>query len=132
MVCGKGEQAPFREKSIGAIFSIGVLSYILENSKRTQLVNEIHRILKSQGFLFMSCFVISNDEYHQNKYRQGQREYGTYGIFESDSGGVFRHSQEKGLRELLKNFHVLRWKQSPFITMNKRKASGVIIEAQKS
>jgi muconolactone delta-isomerase len=70
-------------------------------------------------------------EYHQNKYREGQKEYGTYGIFESDSGGIFRHSDEDELRALLNNFHILSWKVRPFTTMNKRKASGVIIEAQK-
>ncbi len=128
VVCGRGEQAPFKDESFGAIFSIGVLSYFLEDSKRTQLLNEIHRILKSQGFLFLSCFLISGDEYHQNKYREGQKEYG---IFESDSGGIFRHSDEDELRALLNNFHILSWKARPFTTMNKRKASGVIIEAQK-
>jgi len=131
VVCGKGEQSPFKNESFGAIFSIGVLSYILENSKRAQLLNEIHRILKPRGFLFMSCFLISGDDYHQNRYRTGQADHGTYGIFESESGGIFRHSKENGLRELLSNFHIVRWKQRPFMTMNQRKASGVIIEAQK-
>lgn len=131
VVCGRGEQAPFKDESFGAIFSIGVLSYFLEDSKRTQLINEIHRILKLRGLLFLSFFLISGDEYHQNKYREGQKEYGTYGIFESDSGGIFRHSDEGELRTLLNNFHILSWKTLPFTTMNKRKASGVIIEAQK-
>jgi SAM-dependent methyltransferase len=131
VVYGKGEQAPFKEKSFGAIFSIGVLSYILEDTKRKQLVNEIYRTLKSRGFLFMSCFVISGDEYHQKKYREGPIESKEYGIFESDSGGTFRHSQEEELRELLVNFQILNWKPRPFTTMNGRPASGLIIEAQK-
>jgi SAM-dependent methyltransferase len=29
VVCGRGEQAPFKNESFGAIFSIGVLSYFL-------------------------------------------------------------------------------------------------------
>jgi SAM-dependent methyltransferase len=131
VVCGKGEQAPFKDESFGAIFSIGVLSYILEDSKRTQFLNEIYRILKPRSFLFLSCFLISGDEYHQKKYREGQIDSGIYGTFESDSGGIFRHSKENELRELLDNFHIVSWKQRPFITMNKRMASGVIIEAQK-
>ena len=80
----------------------------------------------------MSCFVISDDDYHQGKYKMGQADHGTYGIFESDSGGIFRHSEENELRELLVNFQILSWKLRPFITMNNREASGVIIEAQKS
>jgi SAM-dependent methyltransferase len=131
VVCGKGEQAPFKDESFGVIFSIGLLSYILEDSKRTQLLNEIYRILKSRGLLFLSCFLISSDEYHQKKYREGQIESRTYGIFESDSGGIFRHSRENELRELLDNFRIVSWKPHPFTTMNKRPASGVIIEAQK-
>lgn len=131
MVCGEGEQAPFKDESFGAIFSIGLLSYILEDSKRELLLKEIHRILKPKGFLFLSCFLISDDAYHQKKYREGRIKYGTNGTFESDSGGIFRHSKENELRELLDNFHILSWKPRPFITMNKRQASGVIIETQK-
>jgi SAM-dependent methyltransferase len=131
VVCGKGEQAPFKDKSFGAIFSIGLLSYIRENSKRKQLVNEIYRTLRPHGFLFMSCFVISDDRYHQKKYREAQIEFKEYGIFESDSGGIFRHSKENELRALLNNFDIINWKRRQFITMNKRKASGVIIEAQR-
>jgi SAM-dependent methyltransferase len=131
VVCGKGEKAPFKDDSFGAIFSIGVLSYILEESKRKSILDEIRRILKPRGLLFMSCFVISDDEYHQKKYREGQVNFGTYGVFESDSGGIFRHSEENELRELLDKFDILDWKPRPFTTMNKRQASGVIIEAQK-
>ena len=131
VVCGKGEQAPFNGERFGAIFLIGLLSYILEDSKRVRLLNEIHRILKPRGLLFLSCFLISGDEYHQKKYREGRTKYGTHGIFESDSGGIFRHSQEDEYRKLLENFHILNWKTRPFQTMNRRPASGVIIEAQK-
>lgn len=131
VVCGKGEQAPFKDESFGAIFSIGVFSYILEDSKRVQFINEIHRILKPQGLLFLSCFMISGDEYHQKKYREGRTKYGTHGIFESDSGGIFRHSQEDEYRKLLHNFHILSWKTRPFTTMNKREALGVVIQAKK-
>ncbi len=131
VVCGKGEQAPFKDESFGAVLSIGVLSYILEDSKRTQLLNEIHRILKPCGFFFLSCFLISSDEYHQKKYRESQIESVTYGIFESDSGGIFRHSREDKLRELLGNFNIVSWSVRPFTTMNKREALGVIIQAQK-
>jgi SAM-dependent methyltransferase len=131
LVCGKGEQAPFKNEHFGAIFAIGLLSYILEDSRRTQLINEIYRILKPQGFFFMSCFVISDDDYHQEKYRTGRNDHGTYGIFESDSGGIFRHSEENELRELLGNFRILSWKLRPFTTMNNREALGVVIEAQK-
>jgi SAM-dependent methyltransferase len=131
VVCGKGERAPFKDRSFGAVFSIGLLSYILEDLKRTQVVNEIYRTLKPQGYLFMSCFVISGDRYHQNKYREGQIGSGEYGIFESDSGGTFRHSKENELRALLSNFDILNWKCRQFVTINKREAAGVIIEAQK-
>lgn len=131
VVCGKGEQAPFKEGCFDAIFAIGSLSYILEESKRTQLFKEIDRILKSSGLLFMSCFLISGDEYHRRKYREGQTKFGTYGIFASDSGGIFRHSSEDELQKRLDNFHILSWKTRPFTTMNGRPASGVIIEAQK-
>jgi SAM-dependent methyltransferase len=130
-VCGKGEHAPFKNESFGAIFLIGVLSYILEDSRRIQIVSEIHRTLKPQGLLFMSSFLISSDDYHQQKYGEGQKEHGKYGIFESDSGGTFRHSEEEDLRSLLDNFHILNWKQRPFITMNKREALGLVIEAKK-
>ncbi|MGD9346044.1 MAG: class I SAM-dependent methyltransferase [Candidatus Aminicenantes bacterium] len=130
-VCGKGEQAPFKDESFDAVFSIGVLSYILEDSKRIHLFDEIRRLLKKEGVFFLSCFLISSDDYHRTKYLEGEKKYGTHGIFESDSGGIFRHSGEDELKELLHNFRILRWKIRPFTTMNNREARGVTIEAQR-
>lgn len=131
VVCGRGEQAPFKEECFGAVFLVGVLSYLLEDSQRLQLFDETHRILKKKGVLFLSCFLISDDDYHRKKYRECHKEDGIYGIFESDSGGVFRHAKEEELRRLLTPFHIRSWIKRPFTTMNRRKASGVIIEAQK-
>jgi SAM-dependent methyltransferase len=131
VVCGKGEQAPFKDGCFGAVCLIGVLSYILGDSKRTQLITEINRILKKGALFFLSCFLISEDKYHRKKYREGHKEYGKYGIFESDSGGIFRHSNEEELKSLLNPFDILSWKLRPFTTMNRRPASGAIIEAQK-
>ena len=132
VVCGKGEQAPFKDECFGAVFLVGVLSYILEDSKRLQLFDEIHRILKKKGNFFLSCFLISDDDYHQKKYQEGHKGYGIFGMFESDSGGIFRHAIEEDLRTLLTHFHIRSWTIRPFTTMNRRKASGVIIEAQKN
>ncbi len=131
VVCGRGEQAPFKDECFGAVFLVGVLSYILEDLQRLQLFDEIFRVLKKKGFFFLSCFLISDDDYHQKKYREYRDEYGIYGIFESDSGGIFRHAKEEELRRLLTHFHIRNWIARPFTTMNRRKASGVIIEAQK-
>jgi hypothetical protein len=131
IVCGKGEQTPFKDECFGAVFLIGVLSYIQEDATRIQLLDEACRILKIGGFLFLSCFLISSDDYHQKKYREGEKRFGHYGLFESDSGGIFRHAHEEELRALLHNLHIRSWNTRPFTTMNLRKASGVIIEAQK-
>lgn len=131
-VCGRGEQAPFKDECFDAVFLVGVLSYILEDSQRLQLFDETHRILKKKGILFLSCFLISNDDYHQKKYREWRKEYGIYGIFESDSGGIFRHAKEEDLKTLLTHFQIRSWAIRPFTTMNRRKASGVIIEARKN
>jgi SAM-dependent methyltransferase len=131
VVCGKGEQAPFKNGLFGAVYLTGVLSYILEDSKRVELLSEIHRILKRRGLFFLSCFLISIDDYHRKKYREGRIKYGTDSVFESDSGGIFRHTRESELKKLLGNFKILSWKTCPFTTMNRRSASGVVIEAQK-
>jgi len=56
VVCGKGEQAPFNGERFGAIFLIGLLSYILEDSKRVRLLNEIHRIFQSRSWRFTAPF----------------------------------------------------------------------------
>ena len=131
VICGRGEQAPFKDESFDAVFSIGVLSYILEDSNRIGFFSESRRLLKEEGMLFLSCFMISRDSYHRKKYAEGQKKFGIYGLFESDSGGIFRHSKEDELRALLHNFRILRWKSRAFTTMNDREASGIIIEAQK-
>jgi SAM-dependent methyltransferase len=131
VVLGKGQEAPFKKKIFGAIFLIGVLSYVLEDTLRQSIFDEIRRILRPRGFLFLSCFLISPDGYHRRKYREGQNKHEKYGIFESDSGGIFRHTGEEELKKLLGNFQILEWKVRSFTTMNNRQALGALIEAQK-
>lgn len=110
---------------------VGVLSYILEDERRKALIREIERVLRPQGLFCGSCFLISPDPYHQQKYREGRNRFDKDGTFESDSGGLYRHSHEAEIRKHLGNFHVLSWTRKTFITQNRREALGLIFEGRK-
>jgi len=110
---------------------VGVLSYILEDERRKALFREIERVLQPKGLLCGSCFLVSPEPYRQRKYRQGRTRFGTDGTFESDSGGIYRHSREADLRKLLDHFDILSWEQERFTTQNQRKALGLVFEARK-
>ncbi len=127
----KGEAAPFHSGSFGAVVMVGVLSYILEDERREVLFKELERILPPEGLLCGSCFLLSPDPYHQRKYRQGRIRFGVDGAFESDSGGIYRHSRASDLRKLLDHFDILSWKQEMFTTQNKRQSLGLVFEALK-
>ena len=131
VVAARGETAPFRSRSFGAVVMVGVLSYILEDKRREALFKELERILLPDGLLCGSCFLLSPDPYHQRKYRQGRTRFGVDGAFESDSGGIYRHSRAADLQRLLDHFDILHWKRETFTTQNQRQAQGLVFEAMK-
>ncbi|MBI2102639.1 class I SAM-dependent methyltransferase [Candidatus Woesearchaeota archaeon] len=76
------EEIPFRDRSVGAYFMINVIHYV--NPRRA--LDELHRTLQDDGYLFLHCNLDITD-------KDGNNDY---------------HREEEGVYSLTSNFRILK------------------------
>lgn len=124
MVKTDGEKIPFPEDRFDSILLIGVLTSNIEDRTQINLISEILRVLKSNGILFISDFLINSDERNLRRYKKFEDNYGIYGVFELDEGATLRHHSEEHILNLTKDFQKLVFKKTVYDTMNGHKSNG--------
>ena len=129
VVQARAERLPFRDSSFDAAFLVGVLSSLIEDGERKEVFKEASRVLKKGGILFVSAFAVNR--FYREKYQEGLREFGRYGVFRSSHGGVFRHVEKEELEDLLRGagFKILKMERRPFTTMHGNRAEGFVVLA---
>jgi ubiquinone/menaquinone biosynthesis C-methylase UbiE len=109
---------PFSNASFDAVMLFAVLTCIPGNDAQQALIQEISRVLKSGGLLYISDLCLQTDERNQARYRAFEKCYGTYGVFETDDGAVCRHHEKQWLYSLVSSFAVIETEQIDLKTMN--------------
>ncbi|MBO5094331.1 MAG: class I SAM-dependent methyltransferase [Lachnospiraceae bacterium] len=112
------------DKSVDAVILFAVLTCIHTNKKQEQLLEEIKRVLKPEGILYVNDFLLNTDERNLSRYEKFKEVYGIYGIFELPEGAVCRHHDEAWIKQLLKDFSELEYSHLTFTTMNGHKSNG--------
>ncbi|KAA6222590.1 class I SAM-dependent methyltransferase [Streptomyces albofaciens JCM 4342] len=92
---------PFEDASFGAALLFAVLTCVPEAATQKEIVGELGRLVRPGGVLYVSDVPLQSDRRNLTRYEDHASRYGTYGIFETPDGGVFRHSTPDHLRGLL-------------------------------
>ena len=111
-------------KTINVIILFAVLTCITDNQEQIELINEIYRVLKDDGILYINDFLLNNDERNIKRYDKYKEKYNNYGIFELPEGAILRHHSDEWINELLIDFEPIKKKKLPFTTMNGNKSNG--------
>lgn len=114
----------FDDHSFDAVILFAVLTCIVSDEEQRQLIQEISRVLKPGGILYVNDFLLNTDERNINRYQQFQEKYGTYGIFELPEGTVLRHHSREWIQELLSSFETEKYSDLTFTTMNGHTSNG--------
>ena len=112
------------DDSVDAVILFAVLTCIQNDNDQKRLISEIKRVLKPNGILYVNDFLLNTDERNLARYKQFESKYHTYGVFELPEGAICRHHSEKWIKELLAEFHTLRYKHLTFTTMNGHTSNG--------
>jgi len=128
----KGDDLPFSDKSFDAALLIGVLTSNIHNRKQKNIISEITRVLKDEGILYISDFLLNHDERNLQRYRKYENKYGIYGIFELQEGAVLRHHTLEHILKLTENYNNLYLEKTVFNTMNGHKSNGFYYIGQKN
>lgn len=117
--------------SVDMIILFAVLTCIIEDEKQNALMDEIKRVLKPGGIIYINDFLVNTDERNTKRYNQFIDKYGTYGVFELPEGAVLRHHTESRVPQLIKNFEKKAYKTIQFKTMNGHISNGFVYVGKK-
>ncbi len=116
---------PFENNSFDAVILLAVLTCIISNNEQEKLIDEIQRVLKDDGILYINDFLINSDQRNIDRYKRYESKYNKYGIFELSEGVVLRHYTEVRIDELLSNFEKIIFEPVIYTTMNGHKSNGL-------
>jgi ubiquinone/menaquinone biosynthesis C-methylase UbiE len=118
--------------SVDLVILFAVLTCIIDNEMQKELMNEIKRVLKPGGLIYINDFLVNSDERNVDRYNKFANKYGTYGVFELTEGAILRHHEENWISELTKDFFKETYKKVKFKTMNGNISNGFIFIGRKN
>jgi ubiquinone/menaquinone biosynthesis C-methylase UbiE len=119
-----GDKIPFSDNEFDVVILIAVLTSNVKDEEQKNLISEISRVLRDNGILYATDFLINQDKRNIERYHKYKDKYGTYGIFELPEGAVLRHHTEKHILELTKDFEEQLFEKTVYDTMNGHKSNG--------
>lgn len=120
--CPNGK-LPFEDNTFDSVLLLAVLTCISTNVEQYRLIEEIKRVLKDDGVLYINDYLLNTDKRNIDRYDEHKEEYG-YGSFEIVDGGIMRHHTMDHISELTKDFSELVFEPATYITMNQNQANG--------
>ena len=112
------------DHSVDAVILFAVLTCIYQSEEQQKLINEIRRVLRPGGILYVSDYLLGEDERNRKRYEEFAPVFGTYGVFELPEGAICRHHSEEYIQSLLKDFSTMVFFPTTFVTMNGHESKG--------
>lgn len=114
----------FSDNSFDVVILFGVLTCVPDDASQKILIENIKRVLKSNGIIYVCDFLINDGIKRKIFYKKHQKDFGTYGTFRTYDGAIVRHHKEEHIYNLLSDFEQSEYKKYVFATMNGNKSNG--------
>eukprot|EP00995_Heteronema_vittatum_P007441 NODE_258_length_1572_cov_105.414314_g183_i0.p1 GENE.NODE_258_length_1572_cov_105.414314_g183_i0~~NODE_258_length_1572_cov_105.414314_g183_i0.p1 ORF type:complete len:236 (+),score=103.00 NODE_258_length_1572_cov_105.414314_g183_i0:179-886(+) len=110
----KSRKLPYEANTFDAVILLNLLCCVIPNSEQLRIVEEVKRVLKPNGIIYVNDFLINEEDEHSlfkyNEYKEAYRseefDY-DYGVFDMDDGAatiLCRHHDLDWIRQLLDSF----------------------------
>lgn len=115
---------PYAEGSFDVVLLFAVLTCIPTDEGQQELLENLTRLLRPGGLLYISDFYLQEDERNRQRYARSANEFDVYGVFRLPEGTILRHHSVEWIEALTSEFSAIH--QSEFIvsTMNENLAKG--------
>ena len=127
----EGEKIELEDDSVDAVILFAVLTSVYKDEDQKIMIDEIRRVLRPGGILYISDYLLGEDERNIKRYEEFAHIYGTYGVFKLPEGVICRHHAEDYIVSLLKDFETKEFFPTNFVTMNGHKSKGFCYFGQK-
>ncbi|NEE03943.1 class I SAM-dependent methyltransferase [Phytoactinopolyspora halotolerans] len=122
----------YEAASFDVILLFAVLTCVPEDDARRALIDEVVRVLRPGGLLYVSDVPLQDDERSRDRYEAHAARSGTpYGVFATDDGAACRHHERSNLRALLSGFDVLQEREFDVASMNGHQSRAVQLLARR-
>ncbi len=125
------ETLPFDDNTFDACTLLAVLNCIPTDNGQQTLMDELHRVLRTGGILYLSDYPLQRDDKNTDRYRRFERQFEKFGVFQLPDGAVLRHHDMGWVYRLLKRFDIVYEEDIDVLTMNGSQAVIFQIMAQK-
>ncbi len=113
---------PLPDASVDGVLLFSVLTCVPTNEGQQAIVDELHRVLKRGGLLYISDLCLQNDERNLARYARDEAKYGTYGVFDLPEGVTVRHHDPQWIETLTTAFDMVALDDVEVVTMNRNPA----------
>jgi len=117
--------------SVDMVILFAVLTCIIKDEDQVNLMQEITRVLKPGGIIFINDFLVNTDDRNGKRYAAFLNKYQKYGVFELPEGAVLRHHETGWIDTLTKNFNKEVMNKITFKTMNGNFSNGFVFLGRK-
>jgi len=126
-----GGRLPFADNTFSACTLLAVLTCMPTDAGQKELMRELHRVLQSDGILYLSDYPLQHDARNRERYNRFKDEFGKFGIFWLSDGGVVRHHEMAWIHTLLSEFEIMKEEIIAAFTMSGNAAEVFQIVARK-
>jgi len=109
---------PLPDASVDGALLFTVLTCIPTNDGQQAILQELNRVLKPGGLLYISDLWLQSDERNLARYARDEAKYGMYGVFDLPEGVTVRHHDPKWIETLTKDFTTVAVDDVEVLTMN--------------
>lgn len=109
---------PFDDASFDAALLVAVLTAVPGDDRQMEIVNDIHRVLKPGGIAYITDFRLQSDERNIKRYKECEKVYGKYGVFNLPYGAILRHHDMGWIADLVSPFETISLDEADVSTMN--------------
>ena len=113
---------PLPDASVDGVLLFSVLTCVPTNEGQQAIVDELRRVLKRGGLLYISDLWVQDDERNRIRYARDEAKYGTYGVFDLPEGVTVRHHDPRWIETLTKDFDMVALDDVEVLTMNRNPA----------
>lgn len=115
---------PFPDAAFDAALLFAVLTCIPRDDDQKILIDELHRVVRPGGIIYISDYWLQSDDRNRERYARYLDQYRTYGVFEVPEGVAVRHHRPEWVETLLARWERIALDDIRVTTMNGHEAAG--------
>jgi hypothetical protein len=81
-------------------------------------MKNIWQVLQPGGLIYISDYLLQEDERNLRRYRKYEKEYDSYGVFKLQEGVIVRHHPVEWIKTVMSKFETIVMEEIEVLTMN--------------